>query len=134
MAQKLQSITITAPSYAGINTQDAPLSQDPTFAAVADNCIIDKEGRIASRKGYDMVSSNGSSVLGSSIGIEAVHQYRDSGGNTPIFSAGNNTLFHGTSTLTDDTPASYPIRANNWKIINFNDHAYFFQRSHEPLL
>ncbi len=134
MAQKLQSITITAPSYAGINTQDAPLSQDPTFAAVADNCIIDKEGRIASRKGYDMVSSNGSSVLGSSIGIEAVHQYRDSGGNTKIFSAGNNKVFHGTSTLTDDTPASYTISANNWKIINFNDHAYFFQRAHEPLI
>ena len=66
MAQKLQSITITAPGFAGINTQDAPLAQDPTFASVADNCIIDKEGRVAARKGYEMVSSNGSSVLGSS--------------------------------------------------------------------
>jgi hypothetical protein len=52
MAQQLQSITITAPGFAGINTQDAPLSQEPTFAAVADNCVIDKEGRIAARKGY----------------------------------------------------------------------------------
>ncbi len=72
-----------------------------------------------------MVSSNGSSVLGSSDGIEAVHQFRDSGGNTKIFSAGNNKVFHGTTTLTDDTPASYTISANNWKIVNFNDHAYF---------
>jgi len=134
MAQKLQSITITAPGFAGINTQDAPLAQDPTFASVADNCIIDKEGRVAARKGYSMVSSNGSSVLGSSDGIEAVHQFRDSGGNTKIFSAGNNKVFHGTSTLTDDTPASYTISANNWKIVNFNDHAYFFQRAHEPLI
>ena len=134
MAQKLQSITITAPGFAGINTQDAPLAQDPTFASVADNCIIDKEGRVAARKGYSMVSTNGSSVLGSSDGIEAVHQFRDSGGNTKIFSAGNNKVFHGTSTLTDDTPASYTISANNWKIVNFNDHAYFFQRAHEPLL
>jgi hypothetical protein len=53
MAQKLQSITITAPGFAGINTQDAPLAQDPTFASVADNCIIDKEGRVAARKGYE---------------------------------------------------------------------------------
>ena len=134
MAQKLQSITITAPGFAGINTQDAPLAQDPTFASVADNCIIDKEGRVAARKGYSMVSTNGSSVLGSSDGIEAVHQFRDSGGNTKIFSAGNNKVFHGTTTLTDDTPASYTISANNWKIVNFNDHAYFFQRAHEPLL
>ena len=51
MAQKLQSITITAPGFAGINTQDAPLAQDPTFASIADNCIIDKEGRVAARKG-----------------------------------------------------------------------------------
>ena len=134
MAQKLQSITITAPGFAGINTQDAPLAQDPTFASVADNCIIDKEGRVAARKGYDMVSTNGPDVLGSSDGIEAIHQYRDSGGNTKIFSAGNNKIFYGTSTLTDDTPGSYTISANNWKIINFNDHAYFFQRAHEPLL
>ena len=134
MAQKLQSITITAPGFAGINTQDAPLAQDPTFASVADNCIIDKEGRVAARKGYSMVSTNGASVLGSSDGIEAVHQFRDSGGNTKIFSAGNSKVFHGTTTLTDDTPASYTISANNWKIVNFNDKAYFFQRAHEPLV
>jgi len=134
MAQKLQSITITAPSYAGINTQDAPLSQDPTFAAVADNCIIDKEGRIASRKGYEMVSTNGSSVLGSSDGIKAVHQFRDSDGNTEILSVGNNKIFLGDTTLVDSTPASYTITSDDWKIVNFNDHAYFFQRGYEPLL
>jgi len=134
MAQRLQSITITAPGFAGINTQDAPLAQDPTFASVADNCIIDKEGRVAARKGYEMVSSNGSSVLGSSAGIEMVHQYRDSGGNTAIISAGNNKLFKGTSTLADNTPGSYTVSANNWKAVNFNDHAFFFQRAHEPLV
>jgi hypothetical protein len=134
MAQRLQSITITAPGFAGINTQDAPLAQDPTFASVADNCIIDKEGRIAARKGYEMVSSNGSSVLGSSAGIEAVHQFRDEAGNTKIFTAGNNKLFTGTSTLADATPGSYTVSANNWKIVNFNSKAYFFQRAHEPLV
>ena len=69
MAQPLQNITISAPGFAGINTQDAPLLQDPNFAAIANNCIIDKDGRIASRKGYTMVSSNGSAVLGTSAGI-----------------------------------------------------------------
>ena len=109
MAQKLQSITITAPGFAGINTQDAPLAQDPTFASVADNCIIDKEGRVAARKGYSMVSTNGASVLGSSDGIEAVHQFRDSGGNVKVFSVGNSLIFSGTTTLVDETPASYTV-------------------------
>jgi len=134
MAQALQDITITAPGFAGVNTQDAPLAQDPTFASVADNCIIDKEGRVAARKGYEMVSTNGASVLGSSEGITAVHQFRDSTGTEIILSAGNNKVFVGDTTLVDNTPAGYTITDDNWKIVSFNDHAYFFQRGQEPLL
>jgi hypothetical protein len=40
----------------------------------------------------------------------------------------------GTTTLTDATPGSYTITANNWKIVNFNDKAYFFQRGYDPLV
>ena len=53
MAQQLQNITITAPAFAGINTQDAPLGLEPTYAAVADNCIIDKEGRLGLYNGFN---------------------------------------------------------------------------------
>lgn len=73
MAQQLQSITITAPGFAGINTQDAPLAQDASFSAVADNCVIDKEGRIAARKGYTLL--NGNDLLGSSDGIESMGEF-----------------------------------------------------------
>ena len=40
----------------------------------------------------------------------------------------------GTTTLTDITPGSYTITANDWKIVNFNDKAYFFQRGYDPLV
>ena len=69
MAQRLQNITIQAPGFAGINTQDSPIGLDPSFASIADNCVIDQYGRIGARKGYSAVSTNGSSVLGSSRGI-----------------------------------------------------------------
>ena len=59
MAQQLQNITIAAPGFGGINTQDSPLMQSEAFAAIADNAVIDKQGRIAARKGYSMTSSNG---------------------------------------------------------------------------
>ena len=134
MAQQLQQVTIAAPGFAGINTQDAPITQDPSFASVADNCVIDKQGRVASRSGYDLLTTNGGAVLGSSPGIEAVHQFRDGAGNTKIFSAGNSKIFSGTTTLVDETPGSYTISDDNWKIISFNDKAYFFQRGHEPLV
>jgi hypothetical protein len=39
MAQQLQNITISAPGFFGLNTQDSPIGLDPSFAAVADNCV-----------------------------------------------------------------------------------------------
>ena len=134
MAQQLQSITITAPGFAGINTQDAPLAQEPSFAAVADNCVIDKEGRIASRKGYTMLTTNGPAVLGSSDGIESMGEFVAEDGDVTFLSAGNNKIFKGTTTLVDATPSSYTIAANNWKFVSFNDHMFMFQRGQEPLL
>jgi len=132
MAQQLQSITITAPGFAGINTQDAPLAQDASFSAVADNCVIDKEGRIAARKGYELL--NGNDLLGSSDGVESMGEFVAADGAVTFFSAGNNKIFSGTTTMVDETPASYTITESNWKMVNFNDHMYFFQRGYEPLV
>jgi len=134
MAQQLQNITVAAPGFAGLNTQDSPINVDPSFAAVADNCVIDKLGRIGARKGWEAVSSNGSSVLGSSRGIETIYEYIDNSGDKVVLSAGNNKVFKGTSTLTDITPSSYTPSANNWKIVTLNNHVYLFQRGHEPLI
>ena len=134
MAQQLQNITVAAPGFAGLNTQDSPINVDPSFAAVADNCVIDKLGRIGARKGWEAVSTNGSSVLGSSRGIETVYEFIDNSGDKRIISAGNNKLFTGTTTLTDATPTGYTPTANNWKAVTLNDHVYLFQRDHEYVL
>ena len=134
MAQQLQNITVAAPGFFGLNTQDSPIGVDPSFAAVADNCVIDKLGRIGARKGWEAVSTNGSSVLGSSRGIEMVYEFIDNSGDKRIISAGNNKLFTGTTTLTDATPTGYTPTANNWKAVTLNDHVYLFQRDHEYVL
>ena len=57
MAQQLQSINLVAPAFKGINTEDSPLAQDPSFAEIADNAVIDKRGRLAARKGYDVITT-----------------------------------------------------------------------------
>jgi hypothetical protein len=134
MAQQLQNITVAAPGFAGLNTQDSPIGVDPSFAAIADNCVIDKLGRIGARKGWTAVSTNGSSVLGSSRGIETVHEFIDNSGDKVVLSAGNAKVFKGTTTLTDITPSSYTPTANNWKTVSLNNHVYMFQRGHEPLV
>tara|TARA_R110000737_G_scaffold280440_1_gene287028 strand:- start:85 stop:1617 length:1533 start_codon:yes stop_codon:yes gene_type:complete len=134
MAQQLQNITVAAPGFAGLNTQDSPIGVDPSFAAIADNCVIDKLGRIGARKGWTAVSSNGASVLGTSRGIETIYEFIDNSGNKVVLSAGNSKIFKGTTTLTDITPVGYTPTANNWKIVTLNNHVYMYQRGHEPLL
>ena len=52
MAQQQQNITISAPGFQGLNTEDSPLQQDPGFALVADNCVIDKYGRVGAREAF----------------------------------------------------------------------------------
>jgi len=132
MAQQLQSINLVAPAFKGVNTEDSPLAQDPSFADVADNAVIDKRGRIASRKGHSVLTTD-KTQLGTAK-IRAIKEFEDNAGNTKIFSVGNNKILSGTTTLADETPGSYTITADNWKMVNFNDKIYFFQRGYEPLV
>jgi hypothetical protein len=132
MAQELKSINLVAPAFKGINTEDSPLAQDPSFAEIADNAVIDKRGRIAARKGHSVITTN-KTELGSGI-IRAIKEFDRSVGSNVILSVGNNKIFTGTTTLTDATPGGYTITADNWKIVNFNDKAYLFQASQAPLV
>ena len=132
MAQELKSINLVAPAFKGINTEDSPLAQDPSFAEIADNAVIDKRGRIAARKGHTVITTN-KTALGSGT-IRAIKEFDRSTGSNVVLSVGNNKIFTGTTTLTDVTPGGYTVTADNWKIVNFNDKAYLFQASHEPLV
>ena len=132
MAQQLNSINLVAPAFKGINTEDSPLAQDPSYAEIADNAVIDKRGRIAARKGHDVITTN-KTALGTAA-LRAIKEFKDDAGNTKVFSVGNNKILSGTTTLADETPGSYTINADNWKMVNFNDKIYFFQRSFQPLV
>ena len=105
MAQDRQNITIAAPAFRGLNTQDSPITLDASYASIADNCIIDQYGRIGSRKGFTAVTTSTTPIDGSN-GIEVIKEYINPTGNNVIISAGNNKIFTGTSTLTDATPRS----------------------------
>ena len=52
MVAKLLTTTIAAPGFKGVNTQDSSITLEDGFATVANNCVIDKFGRIGSRKGW----------------------------------------------------------------------------------
>ena len=79
MAQPLQSINLVAPAFKGVNTEDSPIAQDPSFADIADNAVIDKRGRIAARKGISVITTN-KTALGSDH-VHKVHYFYDDAGN-----------------------------------------------------
>lgn len=131
MAQPLQSISLLAPAFRGLNTQESPVQLDPSFAVVANNCVIDKSGRLAARKGYDAITADNTPLAGAST--TAMMEFIDNTGTSTFLSAGGAKLFSGSTTLTDITPVSYTPTADDWQIVSFNNAAYFFQRGHEPL-
>ena len=56
MAQQ-QNITIAAPAFFGLNTQDSPITQSPNFAKVAEHAVVDRYGRIGARKAMALSST-----------------------------------------------------------------------------
>ena len=136
MAQELRTISLVAPAFKGINTEDSPIAQDPSFAEIADNAVIDKRGRIASRKGYQVVTET-NTPLGEGK-IRAIKQFKESDNTYTIFSVGNNKVMTGDVTLVDASATlvsgGYNISGDNWKIVDFNNNIYFFQDNHEPLV
>jgi len=133
MSKQLQALSVAAPAFFGLNTQDSPVGMSANYAKQADNCVIDKQGRIAARQGHTQVSTSTGS-LGSNP-IEALHEHVAYDGTKTVYSAGNNLLYTGTTTLTTLAfPASYSApTSNHWKIVSFNNNVYFFQRGQVPL-
>ena len=133
--KELQALSIVAPGFFGLNTQDSGVTLSSNWAQLVDNVIIDKYGRLGARKGWVMQTTDGATELsGNPITFMLEHYNADS--TTTILSAGNNKIFKGGigAVLTDITPGSYTITADNWRGATLGDHAMLVQESHEPLI
>lgn len=137
MAQPTHTYSITAPGFMGLNTQDASVDLDPKFALEANNCVIDKFGRVGSRNGWTAANTTSATLGSNSIG--AIGELIDSVGTKTVVAAGNNKLFKlvGT-TLTELTygggGATPTITANNWQTCILQSCILFFQIGYDPLI
>jgi hypothetical protein len=133
--KELQSISVVAPGFSGVNTQDSSVSLPNSFSLVADNCVIDKYGRLGSRKGWEMQTTDGADELSGEY-IEFIHEHVNADNTTVILSGGNNKLYTGGvgAALTDITPESYAITTNLWKAASLNDVALIVQENYAPLI
>ena len=138
MTQVLQTTSISAPGFFGLNTQDSPLDLAAGFALVATNCIIDRYGRVGARKGWSRVNSSSGNLGANNVGV--IHELVQTDGTLTVLFAGNNKIFKLDSTnavveLTYGGGGTAPtITANNWSCASLNGITYFFQSGHDPLI
>lgn len=128
--KQVQNVAITAPGYWGLNTEDSPTTLQPSFASIADNCVIDKKGRIASRKGMEYVTTSG----GTSTALKSLFEFTGDDGAKVFFSTGANKVYTGTTTLSDGTPGAASISADNWQFTQLNEEMFMFQAGHAPMM
>jgi len=138
MASQLQSYSLSAPGFYGLNTEDSPLDLGAGFALVATNCILDQYGRIGARKGWSRVNSSSGNLGANDVGV--IHELVQTDGTLTVLFAGNNKLFklgasNAVTELTYGGGGTAPtITASNWHCASLNGIAYFFQTGHDPLI
>jgi len=137
MSQQIQTFSISAPGFYGLNTQDSPLDLAAGYALVATNCVIDQYGRIGARKGWTKVNSSSGNLGANDVGV--IHELAQNDGTLTVLFAGNNKIFKFTGTtvteLTYGGGGSAPtITASNWQCASLNGITYFFQTGHDPLI
>lgn len=134
--KQIQSLSVVAPGFFGINTQDSGITLSSNFALVADNCIIDKFGRIGARKGWTSQTVDGVNQL-SGLPIKFMMEHVNADNTVVTISGGNNKLLKNGdagNTFTDITPALYTITNDYWKGASLYDHALIVQDGHEPIV
>ena len=138
MAGQLQSYSLSAPGFYGLNTEDSPLDLGAGFALVATNCILDQYGRIGARKGWDRVNASSGTLGANDVGV--IHELVQTDGTLTVLFAGNNKLFKlGASNVVTELTyggggTAPTITASNWQCASLNGIAYFFQTGHDPLI
>lgn len=137
MSQQIQTFSITAPGFYGLNTQDSSLDLASGFALNAVNCVIDQYGRIGARKGWTAQHTTNTDL--GSASVKAIGQLVVDNGSEYTIVAGNNKLFKLVgSTLTALTygggGTAPTITDSNWQIACLNEVLYLFQSGHDPLV
>lgn len=137
MAAKLLTNTVAAPGFLGLNTQESSVSLESGFATVAENCVIDKFGRVGARKGW-LPKHATLGALGTAD-VKSIGQLITEDGTTYTVAAGNNKLFKLVgSTLSELTygggGVAPTITDSHWQMCALNNILYLYQSGHTPLI
>ena len=96
----LESVGLLAPGFLGLNTQDSQVGLASGYATEADNIVIDKGGRMTSRKGHKLVNKD-NIALGDKY-IDSIWRHDLIDGRSFYLANGNNKMFVGKEAITRD--------------------------------
>lgn len=121
----------------GLNLQDSPVDLPANWALEANNCVIDKSGRVAARKGWDRAHTANAEL--STGNVTCIGELVETSGTATTVATGNGYLYKlsGTTltTLTYGGGGVAPtISANNWTFCFLNGVAMFWQEGYDPLI
>jgi hypothetical protein len=91
MSKQLSISSVSAPGFLGLNTQDPSLEISNGFAGIANNCVIDKFGRVGARQGYVKLNTS-SGTLGSNV-VTVIHELIQADGTLTVLFFGNGRLY-----------------------------------------
>lgn len=148
MAGQLKSTGVSAPGFLGLNTQESEVTLESGYATEALNCIIDRYGRLGSRRGWSMLTTD-NGTLDDDEPIKALFEFKDVNGVITYLSAGGGKLFTGVGTLVEKTvrnasdtgDIALSTTADNWQIAGLTygqgagaEAQAFFGQKGNPLL
>ena len=135
MASQVQTATLQAPGFLGLNLQESAVNLSAGYALECFNCVVDQKGRIGSRRGWTKVNSTS---IGS-YDFECLTEFIDHTDTSTIFGCANNKIYKVSGdTLTEITyggaGTAPTITANHWQTASVGNRLYFFQIGHDPLV
>lgn len=137
MAEQLLTTSIQSPGFQGLNKQDSAVGLDSGFATKAENCVIDKYGRIGARQGWEPAHTVVGSIAGSPVRFLFEFVTIDGTSYTLVGVANKLYKLVGT-TLTQLTygggGVAPTISGDNWQAASLNSKAYLYQAGHDPLV
>ena len=129
MTKPINAVAIATPGVNGMAKANAQTLTGPEWCIKAENCVIDAEGRLAARLGWEPL--NGTAISGTPTVVQ-MFEYIKGDGTTAVISSANLKLYSGTTTPTDITGSITTPTGSNWQFVNFNGKTLGFQQSHTP--
>ena len=135
--QQIQTASIRAPGFLGLNLQDSVANLEEGYSLEATNAIVDQKGRIGSRRGWKAITTSiGNYPMGS---VGEFIDYTDSSvvfacANSKIYRVDGQTLTEITYSGSGNFDSANEITGNNWKQCSLNGRHYFFQEGHKTLV